>query len=414
MKFRSALSAVRQTVRVARTSGWRYAASRVAARLSRESAPAHDQVQVSQELIVAADWTSPRPWHTVPKRSGSGPYTVAWVTSPPSPASGGHQNMFRFIKFLEEAGHRCVVSLYDWRGSSPDPHAIKAMVDSLAAYPNLDARFEVYDRAKGVGPDVDAIFATAWETAYPVFVDPSTARRLYFVQDFEPMFYATGSNSVLAENTYRFGFHGITAGRWLQAKLRDEFHMTAGSYDFAVDPSTYGPIPGAKRDGVFFYARRETPRRGFEIGAAALEEFHRIRPDVPIHLAGSAVASEAVNFPFTMHTGLTLTQLNELYNTCSAGLVISLTNMSLLPLEMVAAGVRVVMNDAPNNTMVSTNPWLRHVPASPVGMARALAELVDEPLDDSAVLKISESATSFTWDDSARQFVDAFEEAMNV
>src|SRR5690606_37442928 len=111
--------------------------------------------------------------------------------------------------------NRCIVSLYDWRGSALDPQGIKAMVDSLAAYPNLEATFEVYDPAKGVGPDVDAIFATAWETAYPVFVDPSTARRLYFVQDFEPTFYATGSNSVLAENTYRFGFHGITAGRWL-------------------------------------------------------------------------------------------------------------------------------------------------------------------------------------------------------
>jgi len=369
---------------------------------------------VPQKLIVAADWTSPRPWQTTPRRVGSGPYTVAWVTSPPSPASGGHQNMFRFIKFLEEAGNRCIVSLYDWRGSALDPQGIKAMVDSLAAYPNLEATFEVYDPAKGVGPDVDAIFATAWETAYPVFVDPSTARRLYFVQDFEPTFYATGSNSVLAENTYRFGFHGITAGRWLKAKLQDEFGMASGSYDFAVDPLTYGPIPGAKRDGVFFYARRETPRRGFEIGAAALEELHRLRPGVPIHLAGSAVASEAVNFPFTMHTGLTLSQLNELYNTCAAGLVISLTNMSLLPLEMVAAGVRVVMNDGPNNTMVSSNPWLRHVPASPVEMARALVALVDEPLDDAAVLQVSASATSFTWDDSARQFVDAFEEAMNA
>ena len=41
--------------------------------------------------------------------------------------------------------------------------------------------------------------------------DASRARRLYFVQDYEPYFYATSSESMLAENTYRFGFTAITA-----------------------------------------------------------------------------------------------------------------------------------------------------------------------------------------------------------
>ena len=74
----------------------------------------------------------------------------------------------------------------------------------------------------------DAVFATGWETAYPVFNDAGDARKCYFVQDFEPLFYPVGSEYVLAENTYRFNFFGITAGKWqfwstlwLRSGLRD-------------------------------------------------------------------------------------------------------------------------------------------------------------------------------------------------
>lgn len=35
---------------------------------------------------------------------------------------------------------------------------------------------------------------------------------MYFVQDFEPLFYGMGSKAVLAENTYRFGFTVLQLG----------------------------------------------------------------------------------------------------------------------------------------------------------------------------------------------------------
>jgi hypothetical protein len=43
------------------------------------------------------------------------------------------------------------------------------------------------------------------------------------VQDFEPYFEPVGSYSTFAENTYRFGFHGITLGEWLSKKLTNEY-----------------------------------------------------------------------------------------------------------------------------------------------------------------------------------------------
>ena len=50
-------------------------------------------------------------------------------------------------------------------------------------------------------------------------------------------FYPAGSEALLAEATYRFGFHGITAGRWLADRLRRDYGMQADHFDFGRDLS---------------------------------------------------------------------------------------------------------------------------------------------------------------------------------
>ncbi len=218
----------------------------------------------------------------------------------------------------------------------------------------------MYDSKSGVSPDVDAIFATSWETAYPVFLDASDAKRFYFVQDFEPAFYPVGTESLLAENTYRFGFHGITAGGWLEQKLHDEFGMPTDRFDFAVDHSVYSLTNRSARNEIFFYARPTTARRGFELGIMALERFAQARPDITINLAGWDVSEYDIPFAHNNLAGVEVGRLSDLYNRCAAALVVSATNMSLLPpLELLAAGTAPVVNDAPNNRLVSDNPLHR-------------------------------------------------------
>ena len=71
------------------------------------------------------------------------------------------------------------------------------------------------------------------------------------------------ADSLLAEATYRFGFHGVTAGRWLTDLLRDEYGMEADHFDFGRD-AVYALDPAIRpeqRAGVCLFARPETPRR---------------------------------------------------------------------------------------------------------------------------------------------------------
>lgn len=380
-------------------------------KISGATAPQRSTLLVANEDAAAVDWTIPERWASSPIAVEAGPVRIAWIMSPPGRESGGHQNLFRFINFAEQAGHECRIYFYHAAGGVDIP-SIRTMLTESEAYPSLRAELSVYDPEHGVAPDTQAIFATGWETAYPAYRDDSLAKRFYFVQDFEPSFYPLGSEAILAENTYKFGFHGITAGGWLAHKLSTEYGMTTDHFDFAVDKGHYNVTNTGRRNEIFFYARPVTPRRAFEFGLLVLEAFAEQRPDVTINLAGWDVSNWKIPFAYQNLSSLQLSELNQVYNRCAAGLVMSLSNMSLLPLELMSSGVTPVVNDGPNNRMVSDNPFIEYVPTSPAAIARKLVEVVDRPDAVERSLAMSASVDSVDWEASGAAFVDAFERAM--
>jgi hypothetical protein len=369
---------------------------------------------VDLQLAAKVDWTTPAPFHVAGPAVVKGGVKTAWLMSPPGRSSGGHQNIFRFMDFLEQAGHSVTIYICVANGVPVDIGAIEVMLNETAAYPSLHADIHLYDPEVGVDPSIQAIFATGWETAYPSYLDSSSARRFYFVQDFEAGFYPLGSESILAENTYRFGFHGISAGGWLAQKLRADYSMRMDHFDFAVESSVYHHTNDAPRTEIFFYARPVTPRRAFEFGVLSLAKFATMRPDIGITLAGWDTTAWEVPFAHTNLANLDISQLNAVYNRCTAGLVMSLSNMSLLPLELMASGVVPVVNEGDNNRMVSDSPYIEYVPLSPAAIARKLVDIVDRPDADAAAhaRTIAKSVESLDWADSGRQFIRAFEEGM--
>lgn len=366
---------------------------------------------VHYDDVLAVDWRTPHPWVSTPRTVTPGPQTIAWIMSPPGANSGGHQNIFRFINFLELSGHTVRVYLYSTLDPTT-PEQAAANIASSSSYPDVKASIETFPDG-GIPSDVDAVFATGWETAYRSYRDQSNAKRFYFVQDFEPLFYPTGAEAVLAENTYRFGFMGITAGDWLARKLRDEYGMHTDSFTFGAENSNYSRVNHERRKAVFFYARPETPRRGFELGAMALDLFARERPESPIILAGQDLRTLRIPFAHENPGNIQVGQLNDVYNRCAAGLVLSLTNMSLLPLELLAAGVIPVVNDAPNNRLVSNNPFINYVEPSPRAIADSLIAIVDRADQQDYSARAAGSVSETTWAKSGEQFMLAFERGMH-
>lgn len=385
----------------------------VLSRLTAEKQDGSKLSLVKNDDVLAVGRLNPRNFESEYQHSSKNFYHLAWVMSPPGETSGGHQNIFRFLKFAEEAGHKCTVYLYSNLTEVINVTEIRDMMTNSNAFPNIDAEIRVYDPVNGVAESVDAIFSTGWETAYPSYLDKSNARRLYFVQDYEPYFYPSGTESVLAEATYRFGFRAITAGGWLSHKLKSDFGMWTSHFDFGVEAERYPRVNNERRDEIFFYARPVTPRRGFELGLMTLQEFARLRPEVAINFAGWDVSDWDIPFAFNNLGGLDISQLNDVYNKCAAALVISMTNMSLLPLELISAGVAPVVNSGSNNEMVSSNPFIQYRSANPSVLAQALVDVVDSPDQILNSQSMSHSVKNHSWDVSAQQFLTCLNRAMN-
>ncbi len=342
--------------------------------------------------VAAAGWSLPGPaaW-----RDGE-PLTVAWVCTPPGAGSGGHTTMFRMVAALERAGHSCVVYIDDRHGWEIEQHRSTIR----AWWPWVGA--EVRDMAAGI-EDSHVVLATSWPTAYPVLASPALGARCYFVQDFEPWFYPAGSEALLAEGTYRFGFHGVTAGRWLAQLLRSQYAMPADHFDFGCDLEHYAYAEQGERGGVCYFCRPDKPRRAHALAVAALELFADRHPEVEIHTYGEPAGD--LPFAVTDHGLLAPAQLGDLYRRCSAGLVLSATNVSLVPHEMLAAGCIPVVNEAAHNRIVLDNDHVAYAGAMPFELADELSRLVSRPAEErlAAARAAAASVESVSWEESGNQ-----------
>jgi len=328
------------------------------------------------------------------------PLTIGWLCAPPGPGSGGHTTLFRMVAAAEQAGHTCVLYLYDPLGSDVRRH------EELIRRGWPDVRAEIRSADAGLAP-LDAYVASAWPTAHLLAARAELpTRRLYFIQDFEPLFYPAGAEYVLAEETYRFGFRAITVGPMLADLLRDRFAVRAAVAHFGCDLGTYRLTDPGPRSGVVFYAKRDTARRGFTLGLAALREFHRRHRAQEIHLFGDA--SVRVPFPAVNHGRITPAELAALYNRCTAGLTLSFTNVSLVPDELLACGVIPVTNEDPYARGGLENPHVRWVAPTPHGLADALSAIVDGERATPQV--VAASVRSRPWDDAQRTTVATIED----
>lgn len=305
----------------------------------------------------------------------NGERTLNWYIPPIGKGSGGHLNLFRFMQHLGNLGftNRVVIVEDDGEQSSVK---VKSTIKSWFNIDNVEVYF-----VDGVVPSAAISIATSWQTAYAVKNISALTHKCYFVQDYEPWFYPAGSEYVLAEQTYRFGFHGFTAGSWLSTLLSREFGMSTTALGFSYDRALYKPYPKDQttHKRVFFYVRPPTARRAFDLGVLVLAELARRLPELTVVMAGWDV--HHYTFPFACeHAGLKdPSQLAELYSSCDAALVLSLSNLSLLPLEIMACGVPVVSNRA-ECTQWLLNDEISMLASPTVGdLANALEKVLCSP-----------------------------------
>jgi glycosyltransferase involved in cell wall biosynthesis len=129
---------------------------------------------------------------------------------------------------------------------------------------------------------------------------------------------------------------------------------------------------------VLFYARAATPRRAVPLGMLALQELHRRRPDVEIALFGEA-ATLATPFPHRHLGVLEAARLARAYATATVGVVLSMTNPSLVPLEMLACGLPVVdLSVEPTVETFGADGAITLAQLDPLALCHAIERLLDD------------------------------------
>ncbi len=297
--------------------------------------------------------------------------------------SGGHSTIANLVRGLEARGHEVAVWLEEGRAG-----------DFEAFFGPVDTVNEGFAGWSGA----DVVVATGWQTVHRTLLLPGCGARAYLVQDHEPEFYGTSAERTWAEQTYSLGLHCVCASQWLAGVMRERYGASASHFDLGVRHDLYRPT-GAdrRRQLVIFYARAVTARRAVPLGLLALEELTRRRPDVEAVLFGE---SRPLATRFTNRGVLSPSELAGLYNYAGAGLVLSMTNPSLVPTEMLACGLPVV--DVASEAMVAT---FGH--DGPIALADfdplALADALERALDARPSGAGIEWVASRTWENAAAQ-----------
>ncbi|HEX8123134.1 MAG TPA: glycosyltransferase family 4 protein [Solirubrobacteraceae bacterium] len=269
----------------------------------------------------------PRP---VPDRLHAA-FVVPWFFE----GSGGHSTIANLVRGLEARGHD--VSVWLEEGTAGDFGAF------FGPGGRVMEGFDAWDGA-------DVVVATGWQTVHRALLLPGCGARAYLVQDHEPEFYGTSAERTWAEQTYALGLHCVCASPWLADLVRERYGAAASSFDLGVRHDVYQPLALPRRDDlVVFYARAVTARRAVPLGVLALEELERRGSCLKPLLFGEP---RPLATRFEQAGVLEPADLARLYNEATVGLVLSMTNPSLVPTEMLACGLPVV--DIASDAMVAT------------------------------------------------------------
>lgn len=200
--------------------------------------------------------------------------------------------------------------------------------------------------------DFDVVIASNWQAVYSL--SKYSAYKMYFVQDYEPYFFKLNERFLLAKLTYELGLHIVSLGKWNIKQIKREcasINSILDSVSFPYEPKEYSQsnprdyncyknkscfkiavytkeegkrIPNILQN-ILSKTRKEMSDRGIrlELIFFGMEKFHKT--SIGINLGK-----------------LTKDKLEDLYIECDFGMVASMTNVSLVPYEMIATGLPVI------------------------------------------------------------------------
>lgn len=258
--------------------------------------------------------------------------------------SGGHTSILRLGTGLSKNGK--TVTYISFKNQSLE----KMQEAAKGNLPSVEGKFA---KLQDVSPETyDIIIATSWQSVY--YARRFEAYKMYFVQDYEPYFFKLNERYLLAKKTYELGLHIVSLGKWNIEQIKRlgsvNVKYKTDYIDFPYEPSeyicyerNYDKYIGKKDISIAVYSKED--------GKRIPNMLQIILKKATKELQSMGISLEIYFFGFDKKTkikiGKNLGKLNrkemiELYKKVDFGMVASMTNISLVPYEMLATGLPII------------------------------------------------------------------------
>lgn len=303
---------------------------------------------------------------------------------------GGYISVFNFAKRLFREGYNVRMIIMDQ--CAFDPYLWRQKIKNYEGLEDFFDYAEVvyaYDRAEIIECNPkDAFVATSWWTAYianEALGHVDAKRFVYFTQEYEPIFYYLGSLYALAKTSYDLPHYALFSTELLRdfhrcskiglfkdgSAIGDQYSIAFSNAIVKVAPDE-SSITNRKTKRLLFYARPEdhAARNLFELGILALSKAVKNRAfdagEWEFYGIGTLNKFDILldagrNVRMRLLPKVSLNDYKELLPQFDVGMSLMLSpHPSLVPLEMVSAGMIVVTNTHANKTSeclrkISTN-----------------------------------------------------------
>lgn len=330
------------------------------------------------------------------------------------PFAGGHTSILRLGTKLAEKGYSVIyASISEQKASTMRSIAVRNLS-------SVRGKFLTFSSLELVNSESNIIVATSWQTAY--YAKRLQGYKLYFVQDFEPYFFKLNERYLLAKKTYEMGFHIVSLGAWNIHQIKRECDVSNSRLD-SID----FPYEGAEYSIRQRNFHKYSLKKEFQIAVYAKEEGKRLPNLIQsiLERTSQTLQREGVklkilffgfNKSYPVSVGknlgkLTKKELEKLYQESDFGLVASMTNISLVPYEMLATGLPIIefvdgsfpfFFPEGSATLIDFNADL---------LAKAVLNNIKDPsILENQIQRAGHHLKTLSWDKSVQQFEEILKE----
>lgn len=257
--------------------------------------------------------------------------------------AGGTTSILRLATGLSDLGYKVTFINYGTQNLNELNENAKF---NLANYKGI-----IKDNKNCAIDEFDVVIATSWLTVYKL--NDYKAYKMYFVQDYEPYFFKVNERYLLARLTYELGFHIVSLGPWNVNQIKRECPGTVSRLDYIDFPyekteyesetvRKYEELSLKQKFTLAVYIKEEGKRIPNIIQSILLKAYDELMTKgIELDILFFGLNSHYRTIVGRNLGKLSKKELKQLYYRSDFGLVASMTNVSLVPYEMLATGLPI-------------------------------------------------------------------------